>query len=290
MLVLFMGRFKVLDKIIKMVIILLTVSTLVAVISAFGLDTKMNTVDAKSFDWLNSADIFFLIAFIGWMPAPIDLSVWQSMWNVEKFKTLGFRPNKKQCMLDFRIGFIGTILLAISFVLLGAQVMHGSGETLSPNGTQFAGQLIKLYTSGIGGWAYTIIAVAAITTMFSTTITVLDAYPRVLKPSSEILIPGIEKKFGNSKYNYFFWMAILVFGGILLMTILSSTMTVMVDLATTISFVLAPILAFMNYKVVTGKTMPENEKPNRLMKIWAWIGIVFLSLFTLVFLYWRFFN
>ena len=133
-----------------------------------------------------------------------------------------------------------------------------------------------------------IIAIAAITTMFSTIITVLDAYPRVLRPTTEILFPGIKKRFGNSKYNSLFWVAIMVIGALLLMSILSSSMGFMVDLATTISFVLAPIMAIMNFKVITGRDVPINSKPKLILKIWAWVGIAFLSIFTFVFLYWRF--
>ena len=31
--------------------------------------------------------ILFLIAFMGWMPAPLDLSIWQSIWVIEKQKS-----------------------------------------------------------------------------------------------------------------------------------------------------------------------------------------------------------
>ena len=66
-------------------------------------------------------------------------------------------------------------------------------------------------------------------------------------------------------------------------------MRFMVDLATTLSFVTAPVLAFMNYKVVTDKHMPSEAKPKLWLKIYAWIGIVFLSGFTIIYIIWKFF-
>ena len=47
-------------------------------------------------------------------------------------------------------------------------------EKFSEKGVEFAGQLINLFTSSIGDWSFYIIAVAALATMFSTTITCLD--------------------------------------------------------------------------------------------------------------------
>ena len=65
--------------------------------------------------------------------------------------------------------------------------MYGSGEVFSKSGDEFAKQLINLYTSSIGDSVFLIIAIAAFTTMFSTTITCLDASPRAMKITSELL-------------------------------------------------------------------------------------------------------
>lgn len=285
---LIIGRYSILDKLMKLIIVVLAISTLVAVISAFGQKATTTSIPS-SFDWMSHIDIFFLIAFVGWMPSPIDVSVWSSVWNVAKREQLGFKPILKQSLLDFKIGYIGTTFLALGFLLLGAQIMHSTGEELSANGTVFARQLINMYTLSIGEWARVIISIAAITTMFSTTLTCLDAYPRVLQPTTEILFPGIKKLNLNSKLISLIWIIILVIGTIVLLGYFSGSMRFMVDLATTISFVTAPILAFMNYKVVTDKHMPADYQPSKRLKIFAWMGIIFLSLFSLVFIVWRFF-
>lgn len=285
--ILIIGKYAILDKLIKFVIILLTISTVVAVIYAFNTGEHAAKDLSGHFDWMKRTDILFLIAFVGWMPAPVDVSVWSSLWNIEKNKSLGFKTNLRESLLDFRIGYIGTAFLALCFLLLGALVMHGTGEELSADGTVFAGQLISLYTESIGNWARPVIAIAALTTMFSTTLTVVDAYPRVLKPTTKLLFPGLTDWHRHERKLYWGWMIVVMAGALSLLNYFASSMRYMVDVATTLSFITAPALAFMNYKVVTSKYMPENARPGTYLKAWAWVGMIFLGLFTLFYIAWR---
>ena len=285
MIVLMIGKYGALDNLIKIIIVLLAISTILAVVFGFSHDYQPEKFVDRAFHWDNRLHILFLIAFIGWMPAPIDISVWQSLWTVAKTEQLGYKPKLKQSLLDFKIGFIGTIFLAIGFVILGALVMFGSGEELSPKGVVFSGQLISLYTSSLGKWAYWLIAIAALTTMFSTTLTVFDAYPRVLAPISKIYV--VKNHSAKTDNNLYWVWAILLFAGTLfLLGALNKSMGFMVDLATTISFVTAPLLAIMNYLVVTNKQMPELGKPGKGMRIYSWIGIAFLTAFSLFYILW----
>ena len=286
MIVLMIGRYKLLDRTIKVVIVILATSTIIAVLSAFGKGTEV-TARVFHFDWSVDLHIFFLIAFIGWMPAPIDISVWSSLWTVAKQKELGFKPGLKESLTEFKIGYIGTIILAICFLSLGALVMHGTGQELSEKGSVFAGQLINMYTSSIGQWAYWVIAIAAITTMFSTTLTCLDAYPRILIPTTEILFPAIKRRLPDHRYLYWFWILIVTAGALVLLEFFVSSMRFMVDLATTLSFLTAPALAIMNYKVVTDKHMPLEDRPGRAMRIYSWAGMIFLTAFTLFYVIWN---
>jgi Mn2+/Fe2+ NRAMP family transporter len=288
MLVLGLGHYNTLDKIIKWVIILLALSTIIAVLYAFGSGFFSPASVSGNFDWTKHVDILFLIAFVGWMPAPLDVSVWHSLWSVAKEDQLGKRPSMKQALLDYNIGYIGAGVLALGFLSLGALVMFGSGESLSPKGTVFAGQLISMYTGSIGNWAYPVIAIAALTTMISTTITCLDAYPRVLRQSSVLLVPDLMDMDKYHQKLYWFWIIVVVGGTLLLLGYLSGTMGFMVDLATTISFVTAPILAILNFRVISDKHLPDFAKPAKWLRVYAWIGIVFLSAFSLFYIVWEF--
>ena len=76
-------------------------------------------------------------------------------------------------------------------------------------------------------------------------------------------------------------------GALILLRYFATSMRYMVDFATTLSFITAPVLAFMNYKVVTGKHFPESSRPGPGLRIWAWAGLIFLTLFTLFYIAWR---
>jgi len=284
MLVLIIGRYKLLDQMIKVVILVLTVSTVIAVVAAFGAERELVETAMQPFDWMNKTHILFLIAFIGWMPAPIDIVVWSSLWSQSKNNHLQEKPTIREALIEFRIGYFGTMGVAAAFLALGALIMHGSGESLSPSGVVFADQLINLYTNSIGEWAYPVIALAAFTTMLSTTITVSDAYPRTVKEAIRQLFPDSPER----RWSYILWMIVLMAGAAIVLS-QAKSMRVLVDLATTLSFIAAPFLAYLNYRVITNKTIPMQFQPAPYLKIWSVIGIVFLTIFTFFYMGWRLF-
>jgi len=286
LIVLVFGKFNTLDKLIKFIIVLLAVSTIVAVFAALGIQKEVTPESLVSFQWTKAADIFFLIAFVGWMPAPIDVSVWSSIWNLEKAKEIGYTPKLKDALNEFRMGYIGTALLAIGFLSLGALVMYGTGEELSASGTTFAGQLISMYTSSIGSWSYWVISIAAFTTMFSTTITVLDAYSRVLNPIFKNLFEDKWNLIKNKDALAWIWLVVMIIGTSLIIAFAAKTMVFMVTVATTISFLTAPVLAWLNYRVVTDDHMPIEARPGLFLQILSWIGIVFFVVFSFIYLFW----
>ena len=279
MLILFFGKYSLLDKLIKFIIILLAVSTIVAVFYALGIEKIVTPQSLTSFHWKKSADILFLISFVGWMPAPIDVSVWSSVWNLAKVKQLGYMPDLKSALNEFRVGYIGTAVLALGFLALGALVMYGTGEKLSPKGVVFSEQLIRMYTTSIGKWSFWIISIAAFTTMFSTTITVLDAYPRVLTPVFQNLFPGKWEKIRNKENIMWIWMVIMILGTIAIIAFAAKSMVYMVTVATVLSFVIAPVMAWLNYRVVTDRHMPEYARPGLFLRVLSWTGIAFFVLF-----------
>ena len=282
------GKYSLLDKLIKFIIVLLAVSTIVAVFYALGIEKEVTPESLTSFKWNRSADILFMISFVGWMPAPIDVSVWSSVWNLAKAKDLGYMPDLKDALHEFRVGYIGTAVLALGFLALGALVMYGTGESLSAKGVLFSEQLIRMYTTSIGKWSFWVISIAAFTTMFSTTITVLDAYPRVLTPVFRHLFPrkwdGIRKK----ENVMWWWMGIMILGTVIIIAFAAKTMVYMVTVATVLSFLMAPVLAWLNYRVVTDEHMPEYARPGLFLRVLSWTGIAFFVLFSLIFLYWEY--
>jgi len=227
------GKYNILDKFMKIIIVILALSSVLAVIMAYT-NTSTNFSITPILP-KGSIEVGFLIAFLGWMPGPLDISTWHSLWTLEKAKNE--KLNVKRSLFDFNIGFIVTLLLGICFMALGAFVMFDSGEELSNTGNKFAEQLINLYTSNLGKGAGIFIAIAAFTTMFSTTLTTLDASPRAMAKSTELLI---NKKSGSY---YILWISLLAVGTMLILTLFKTSMTTFVKIATILSFITAPFYA-----------------------------------------------
>lgn len=269
------GKYKLLDNLIKVIIITLSISTIAAVIMAiFNSNTPLSLAQVLP---QNSLEIAFLIAFMGWMPGPLDISVWHSLWTLEKKKTQS-EFSTKGALFDFNIGYIGTIILGICFVLLGALVMFSSGETFSGSAGVFAGQLIDMYTTSLGNWAYIIIGIAAFTTMFSTTLTTLDASPRSMDRTSELLL---NRPF---KFGYLFWIILLCLGTIYIFLFLGSEMGLLIKIATILSFITAPFYAIINYMLISGRHTPKEWQPSKPLHILSWLGILFLIGFSIWYL------
>jgi Mn2+/Fe2+ NRAMP family transporter len=260
----------------KYIIVILTMSTIIAVCVA--LFSTKEAFDVTQIIPSGAVELTFLIAFLGWMPAPLDISIWHSIWSVEKDKTAIIKTKRKEAIFDFNIGYIGTLFLGICFVLLGALVMYKSGETFSDKGGVFATQLIKLYTRNLGEFSYIFIAIAAFTTMFSTTITTLDASPRAMNKSTKLLFNK------ELKYGYWFWILFLFIGTVLILKYFMDNMGLLVKTATILSFLTAPFYAILNFKLITGKHTPKEHQPRNYLKILSIIGILFLIGFSVWFL------
>ena len=273
--ILLLGKYKFLDSVIKGIILILTISTVLALLIAFF---KQNSSIGFTQIFPVGSEFLFLIAFMGWMPAPMDISVWHSIWVLEKKQTLKNKLSVKEGLFDFNVGYITTLILGICFLGLGALVMHDSGLEFSNKGVEFAGQLIELYTINLGETSYLVIAIAAFTTMFSTTITTLDASPRAMSKASQLILNKKNKDF------YLIWISILAIGTSLVFLLLLTEMGLLVQIATVLSFITAPFYALLNYKLIFSINMPENERPGTKTKILSIFGIIFLSGFTIIYL------
>ena len=273
--ILFFGKYKFLDRLMKIIIVTLTISTLLAITLAFS--KTHNHLSLIQVLPKGSIEISFLIAFMGWMPAPLDISVWHSLWTVEKKKS-DADVTPKMALFDFNIGYITAIFLGISFLLLGALVMFNSGENFSGKAGVFSNQLITMYANSLGNWSYIVIGVAAFTTMFSTTLTTLDASPRAMNKTLELLT---NKK---QKFGYLFWISFLALGTVFIFFVFASEMGLLIKIATILSFVTAPFYALINYRLISSKHTPKKWRPSKLLHLLSVLGIIFLIGFSVWYL------
>ena len=270
-LLLIIGKYKLLDNLMKFIILILGISTVIALLSAsFNSDSILNFRQIIPND---IEGVIFLAAFMGWMPAPLDISIWQSIWTREKMK-IDKKIDFNTVKFDFNVGYLTTVFLGLCFVGLGAHVMYQSGEKFSDSGGVFASQLLNLYTSNLGENMMVFIAIAAFTTMFSTTITCLDASPRAMSKTLDLL------KF-NRLNDYNSWIVILSIGTILIFIFFMSEMGGLVKIATVLSFITAPLYAIINYILVSSHLMPKKYRLSKWMKVYSISGIIFLLFFSI---------
>ena len=278
------GRYPLLDTAIKLLIGILAVSTLTAVAMAAG-SSRPPAPGFQPPSLGTLASFSFVIALVGWMPSAIDISVWHSLWTLERARQTGHRPSLRSALVDFNIGYIGTTLLALAFLTLGALSLYGRGESFAPAGGAFAAQLIRIYSDALGGWSRPLILVAAFSTMFSTTLSCTDGFPRVLRRAGLLLWPQLSAR-GDRLY---WWgMGLVVSGSLLLISVFRGHLTFMVDLATTVSFLTSPVLGYFNYRVVTGSWMPAEARPPGWMRVLSLLGLGFGVAIGIAFIVWRF--
>lgn len=279
--VLVAGKYKFLDSVIRLVILLLTISTFISLCLAIYASPEQ-VVARKHFDVFSSVDVLFLVALLGWMPIPIEAAVWQSDWTLAAKEERGSMPSMKMALIDFKVGYWGTTVLALAFLSLGAIMMHGSGTEFSANAVTFSDQLVQLISKNLGLWAYPFIATAAFLTMFSTSITCIDAYPRVVARTWKILYPNQIKDLDKA---YWVLIVMVAIGAVAILIFFQESMKTMVDFATTISFVTAPIIAFIHFKISKSKEIQEKYPSSNLSKVVSWLGLVFLTVFALYYCY-----
>jgi Mn2+/Fe2+ NRAMP family transporter len=278
------GTYRFIDRVMKYIILTLTITTIITLILALNADIpKSGPFPQFSF----TEHFAFLISFMGWMPAPLDLSVWHSIWTVNRMKELRKTTDKSTSFIDFETGYWGTVILAIFFVAMGALMIYGTGIQMKPQAGAFAAQLIGVYTEVLGSWTAPLIATAAFTTMLSTLLTCMDAFSRSMTHGIAVLYKHPEPDVPQKKH-YRTWILLIAVGAISIPAFLSDSMLELVRFITIISFLAAPVIAVMNHLTVNSGNNPKETKPPLWLNVWSVIGIVFLLLFSFYYMWLEF--
>ena len=302
------GGYRWLDFAMKILMVVLALTTFLAA----GLE--LTRLDPASVTLLPAipevhadrvALVLFVVALVGWMPAPMDIAVWHSIWTLAKRDQTGCDPTRHECELDFSVGYALCVLLAICFVVLGAGTMHAKGVEPAASGPAFAAQLIDLYTESIGPWVRPVIASCAVAAMLSTTLTVLDALPRTtvcllrhLRADTDPVtdadtetVPERHDRDASTGFAYWAVLVVLCAGAMLIIAIATSRadwFRGLVDLATTLSFLGTPLLAWFNHRAMLAAEVPDAHRPGPGLRRWSLAGVWFWAAFAAVFLWIRF--
>tara|TARA_R110000850_G_scaffold4017_7_gene18967 strand:+ start:4226 stop:5488 length:1263 start_codon:yes stop_codon:yes gene_type:complete len=283
-LILAWGKYKFLDGFIKVVGLVMIVCVAISFILVIykGAAVASDQFDAPEI-WSLST-IPFAIALMGWMPTAVDLSTWNSLWTLEKQKASGYKSSVKEATHEFALGYWISAVLAVMFLTLGSYLVYGTDTPIISGSAGFANQVINLFSSAMGQWSYYVIATAAFCIMYGTSLGVLDGYSRALKRTSEVLF--IAGSVTDEKW-YLAALSVTALGGFSLCYGLSGNpngFLLLVDIATVLSFLFAPIVATLNYRLVTRKKFPEEHRPKFIMRAISLLGIFTLSVLSLVYM------
>lgn len=270
--ILFAGNYRALDKVTKLIMISLTITTVAATFIAAAKGSQMLPDFVEPSPW-NMAAFGFIVALMGWMPAPIEISTINSMWVTAKQKI--DPASYKDAMFDFNTGYTVSAVLALFFLALGAFVQYGNGEPLKMAGGAYIGQLIEMYARTIGEWSRLLVAFIAFACMFGTTITVADGYARINAEAMRLIL----RQSHMTQRMVNIWTAWSVGSGLAIILWFNSAMGEMLKFAMISAFLTAPAFALMNYRLV--KSMPEGLSPA--IRILSWAGLLYLFGFAIAF-------
>jgi len=278
-LMLVLGRYRLLETTLKWIITILFVALLATTVLVLRKGPVAQAADFVPPQVFNGAGILFLISLVGWMPTAVEASGWVSLWGVENLKSMKERPSLKLALKEFNLGYVVTTLLAVFFMVVGWMTLYGTGTELSGQAVPFADQVVRMFTVHIGPWAYGFIAVAALATMLSTCITAHDAISRVSVDVLQKLWP--QKPLLRHRNILALMVVLLALVNWTVIKLFSANMADLVGMATFVSFVLAPLLGWMNLKTVMGRDMPVEHRPKAGLRGLTHCGMVFLTLFSL---------
>ncbi|MFT5134735.1 MAG: Mn2+/Fe2+ NRAMP family transporter [Gammaproteobacteria bacterium] len=282
------GKFHWLDISIKVLVIIMAVSTLAATFFAIpNIDWSLSArFLPEHFDMLT---IMFIVGLVGWMPVPLDTAILQSIWTVAKSHESPTPLDWRSSSVDFHVGYLGSAFLAVCFLLMGTALIHGSGVKMEGSASGFATQLISLYQQSLGDWSKSIISISALAVMLSTVLTLLDGYPRSI---AILYLRFKSAETPNSKDDqmamqaaYLSSMIILIVGALILQYFFIKSFIALIAFATAISFITAPFLAWLIHRAMTSSQVPAELRPGRFLRAYSLTSVCLLTFFALYYIY-----
>lgn len=282
--ILIIGHYHWLDLLMKPLMIGLSIATLIAAVLVIPrIDWSLSgRLLPTEFD---VRTLLFMVAFFGWMPAPLEAAVIHTLWSQAKARDIGYRPSTRESTIDFHIGYVGILFLAICFVLLGAGLMHGSGLSFQDSAGGFAAQVIDLYAQTLGGWTGPFIGIMAFSVMYSTVIAHLDGFSRIIDgiiwhfqsggdPRAEWATATRHKIYAGS-------LVFLCSGVTIVILFFMTSFKTLIDISASIAFLSTPIFAILIHRAMTSHDVPQELKPGKSMLRYSILCNVFLITFAL---------
>ncbi|MCH9648714.1 MAG: divalent metal cation transporter [Deltaproteobacteria bacterium] len=227
-----------------------------------------------------SGSLILIAAILGYMPTSVAVSIWQSLWALEqgRFRAgakLSLEERKKrlsQGLLDLRLGYLLSALLAVAFVCLGATLLHPRG--LVPEGPEVALTLSSLYTLVLGPWMKPVFLAIAFCALLTTCYTSMDGFPRTFVATLRALSgkPGGSQGTGRT---YWIFLLAATAGGMALLALVPDPPTVVKGVGA-FGLLLSPFYFGLNLWAVTRLVEDPELRPSRFLIFLSFCGIATL--------------
>jgi len=281
-LVLLNGRYVRVEKLVKLLVIAFSTITILATLVALPrLGAGGRAVFAPlEFDWTVVA---FFIAMTGWMPLPVAVTAFHSVWVREKVKATNGEYTRARAVFDLNVGWALTLVLALCFVVMGTAVLFQSGTESPTSAVEFAAMLFSVFTDLVGDWAYPVLAVGGVAVLWSTLVAIMDAVPRLM----ERLWHELRDSRDNERRMYRVFLLAHAFAASMVLLIFLGDFRRFIDFAASTGFIVAPAMAWFNYRAVRSEAVAREYTPGRAIVAWNWMAILFFVVFAIVFFYIR---
>ncbi len=289
-LVLMVGRYRLLDQLIKLITVVLVFAVLIALVSVLihgPADVAPDEFVHGPSLW-QGAGLALLVSLIGFMPAGMEGSTFNSIWTVVKIRDTGYHPTMKEGLMDFNIGYALATVTALIFLVIGAFTVYGTGTLLEGNPTVFSNKLIAVFTTKLGSWASPVMAICAFGAIFGTLITIMDAFPRTFVHCLRIYrfanLVDDDQQLSFLRRNYLTMLLGVMAGAYIIFYYFGTSLVTLLYIATIISFLTSPVIAILNHRAVHSSEISAAYRPKPWLSVLSVVGICFLALFGLYYL------
>lgn len=284
--ILVLGKYNLLEDLCRVLVIGFAITTLITTILALAGFEFGNIQPAVELapDRPTTA---FLVSLSGWMPTGIMGTVMLSIWvQARKASITKAEFTKADADFDFHIGYFASMFLAICFVILGYVVILGQGDNIASDGVGFSVQIVSLFTQTLGSWVFILISATIIAVMYSTLLALVDAFPRMTIDVMDAL--NFRQKKADTDQKMYIMLSVLLFilvGSVFFLFM--SSFTQFIDLVTAIGFIITPIIAIFNHRVIFSTDIPLADQPGPVLKYWSYGMIIIFTLITFVWIYFQ---
>lgn len=276
------GRYRLLENITRVFVVIFSVLSVIAAIAAA---TELSAGRPLGAPFVfNEQNLLLSVSVAGWMPTGLSGSIFLSLWVIARTNLLERPITEDETRFDFNVGYVATLILALCFLLMGTALLFGTDIELAESSVGFTAQLVGLFTHTIGQWARLVVTVAALAVMLSTVLAVTDGFPRVYAALVLRLFPG--REWGEDRL-YRVFLGLQIVTSLTILLALLRTFGTFIDFITALGFLTAPVIAYLNHRIMFSEDMPLQRQPAPWLRHWSMGAVVVLAVVFPVYLYFR---